>query len=165
MRKLPKTTPYKGVTRIDHPKKNMYGFYVRVGWNLQHRSKFFSDKTYGSREQAIEAALAWRTQTEEELGKPHTELQVVGSSRTPTGVIGVRLHYDKSTPYYEASWRDNEGRTLRTRYSIIKHGDQKAFELAVSARERGEQARLRKQSSDLNEQPNATPKKRRRYEI
>jgi hypothetical protein len=138
----PKTTKHKGITRIDHPAKRTFGYFVRVTWNKQRRSKFFSDSVYGDRLAALGAALEWRNEAERELGKPRTERQVIGVSRTSTGIVGVRRTVKDGREVYEATWREGN-RIKRTSYSIAKHGEKRALSLARRARERYERQRQR----------------------
>ena len=138
----PKTTKHKGITRIDHPAKRTFGYFVRVTWNKQRRSKFFSDSVYGDRLAALGAALDWRNEAERELGKPRTERQVIGVSRTTTGIVGVRRTVKDGREVYEATWREGN-RIRRTSYSIAKHGERRALSLARRAREKYEKARHR----------------------
>lgn len=143
----PKTTKHKGITRIDHPAKRTFGYFVRVTWNKQRRSKFFSDSVYGDRLAALSAALEWRDQAERELGKPRTERQVIGVSRTSTGIVGVRRTVKDGREVYEATWREGN-RIRRTSYSIAKHGEKRALSLARRARERYERQRQRSPVGD-----------------
>jgi hypothetical protein len=142
VRLRPKTTKHKGITRIDHPAKRTFGYFVRVTWNKQRRSKFFSDSVYGDRLAALGAALEWRNEAERELGKPRTERQVIGVSRTSTGIVGVRRTVKDGREVYEATWRDGN-RIRRTSYSIAKHGERRALALARRAREKYERPRQR----------------------
>lgn len=143
----PKTTKHKGITRIDHPAKRTFGYFVRVTWNKQRRSKFFSDSVYGDRLAALGAALEWRNLAERELGKPRTERQVIGVSRTSTGIVGVRRTVKDGREVYEATWREGN-RIRRTSYSIAKHGEKRALALARRARERYERQRQRTPAGD-----------------
>lgn len=137
------TTKHKNVTRVDHPRKNSFGYLVRIMWKGQRRGKFFSDQTYGDRLGALFAALEWRDATEKELGKPRTERQVLGTTSSPSGTRGVRRVRQGYTEYYEATWATTAGKQRRTRYSIHKHGERRALSLARKARERGERDRWR----------------------
>jgi hypothetical protein len=143
----PKTTKHKGITRIDHPAKRTFGYFVRVTWNKQRRSKFFSDSVYGDRLAALAAAIEWRNATERELGKPRTERQVIGVARTSTGIVGVRRTIKDGREVYEATWRDGN-RIRRTSYSIAKHGERRALALARRAREKYERQRQRTPAAD-----------------
>jgi hypothetical protein len=147
VRLRPKTTRHKGVTRIDHPAKRTFGYFVRVTWNKQRRSKFFSDSVHGDRLAALSAALEWRNEAERELGKPRTERQVIGVSRTSTGIVGVRRTVKDGREVYEATWREGN-RIRRTSYSIAKHGEKRAMALARRAREKYERQRQRTPAGD-----------------
>lgn len=136
----PKTTRYKGVTRIDHPAKRTFGYFVRVTWNKVTHSKFFSDKVYGDRLAALAAAVEWRDATEKAIGKPRSERQVIGAPRTSSGIVGVRRIVKEGREVYEATWREGN-RVRRTSYSIAKHGERKARALARQAREQRESVR------------------------
>src|SRR5689334_23353043 len=134
---------HKNLTRFDHPKKNTFGYFVRIQWKGEKYHKFFSDGVYGDRLGALAAALEWRDATERKLSKPHTDRQVIGfSSRNKSGVVGVRRLLKQGRDVYEATWMDAEGRVGRTSYSIARHGEKRAFRLAVRARQLHEKARL-----------------------
>jgi AP2 domain len=142
-----KTTKYKNITRIDYAAKRTYGYNVRVAWKGEKHGKFFSDRTFGDRLAALDAAVAWRDKTEKAIGKPRSEHQIVGwHSRNNTGVVGVRRRTRGNVEVYEATWivRDEAGNRKRrtTMYSIARHGEKKAFKLALKARQLGERSRL-----------------------
>ena len=137
-----RTTKHKNVTRVDQPSKNTHGFNVRIQWKGQLHTKFFSDNVCGDRLSALHDAIQWRDATEKSIGKPHTTRQVIGlSSRNKTGVIGVRRRKRGNTEVYEATWITDEGKVGRTTYSIARHGERKAFKLAVKARTEHESKR------------------------
>lgn len=138
----PKTTRYKNITRIDHPPKRTHGFFVRVRWKGQNRSRFFSDKKHGDRLSALGAAIEWRDATEQELGKPRTERLVIGQPRSSnTGVVGVRRRTEGHTEYMEATWVNEQGTLSRTRFSVARYGVKGALRRAQKAREQNERAR------------------------
>ncbi len=135
------TTKYKNITRVDHAPKNTYGYLVRIMWQDQRRAKFFSDRTYGDRLGALTAAIEWRNATEKELGKPRTERQVVGIFYSSNEEPGIRRLRKGNTEHYQATWATAAGKQRRAQYSIAKHGEKRALQLARKARERGERAR------------------------
>jgi hypothetical protein len=132
---------HKNVTRIDHPTKRTHGYFVRIQWKGERRAKFFSDGVHGDRLAALDAALEWRNKTEAELGKPRTERQVVGKTRSTSGVTGVRRRREGHTEYYEATWVTTVGKQGRTRFSIAKYGEKRALALARKARLQHERER------------------------
>jgi hypothetical protein len=142
----PKTTRHKNITRIDHPAKRTFGYNVRVAWKGLKYGKFFSDRVHGDRLGALAAAIEWRDAKEKEVGKPRSEHQVVGfHSRNNTGVVGVRRRTRGGVEVFEATWmtRTEEGKRKRrtTCFSIARHGEKKAFKLALRARKNGERLR------------------------
>jgi hypothetical protein len=137
MRRENRTVKHKNLTRIDHPYKNTHGYFVRIMWKGEKRSKFFSDSVHGDRLGALFAALEWRDRTEKELGKPRTERQVLGTTYSASGIPGIRRIRENHTEYYVATWTTSTGKMRRTRYSINRHGERGALALAKKARANG----------------------------
>lgn len=142
-----RTVKHKNITRVDHAKSRTHGYNVRIQWQDQRRSKFFADGKYGDRLGALTAALEWRNATEQELGKPRTERQVVGIFYSSSEELGIRRVREGNTEYYQATWATYAGKQRRTKFSITKHGEQRALQLARQAREQGELERLRTPAS------------------
>lgn len=136
-----RTAEYKNITRCDYAYKGMIGYMVRVVWQGRRYQKFFSDKKYGGQDTALEAALAWRNATEQQLGKPRSEQFVSGRPGSNTGVLGVTRVMRSGHPVLEVTWVEN-GRQRRTSISIDKHGEHKALAMAKAIREQGERRRL-----------------------
>jgi len=131
---------HKDVARIDQESKRTHGWYVRVRFKGKTHSKFFSDGKYGGRYSSLLAALAWRDETEQRLGKIRTDKHIVTVSNTSTGVVGVRLN--EKLNRYEVSWVSPEGKQGKTSVSIRKHGKERAFEIACQIRQEKEAERL-----------------------
>lgn len=136
---------YKGICRIDQPSKNTYGWYVRVSFNGDTRSKFFSDQRYeGDRAKALEEAVKYRNRAERELGKPRTDRLVTAyNSRSALGIPGVtrRTKVERKAGgeqtvrnYYEVSWSPWPGKLRRTFVSIDELGEKQALLRACSLR-------------------------------
>ncbi len=135
---------HKGISRIDSPQKKMHGWYVRVRYNKQTKSKFVTDRQHGGREEALEAAVECRDEMERELGKPRTDWVVVGSNpRNRVGVAGVRRAVKKykgkdgrvyENEVYEVSWNAGREQRGRTSVSIRKYGELRAFRMACAIR-------------------------------
>src|SRR5689334_16386297 len=118
-----RSVKHKNITRVDHDASRTHGYNVRIQWQGERRSKFFSDRTYGDRLAALFAAIDWRNATEKELGKPRTERQVLGIVYSSSGIPGVRRVREGHTDYYEATWGTTAGKQARTKYSIARHGE------------------------------------------
>lgn len=135
---------HKGISRIDQAKRNTHGWYVRVFFNGQKRSKFFSDAAHGGREKALENAVLHRNQVEAELGRPRTDRLVIARNpRNRTGVLGVQRKTkvvktetgEKVTRnVYEVTWCPEPGRMSRAWVSIDEYGEQAAFRRACAIR-------------------------------
>lgn len=73
MSKKVQSNPVKGISRYDSDEKRMHGWQARVQWDGDFAYKRFSDGVYGGSDEALEAAIEWRDEKEQELGKPRTE--------------------------------------------------------------------------------------------
>lgn len=125
----PRTSRYRNITRFDYG--NTHGYFVRLSWKHERRSKFFSDGKHGDRLAALAAAIAWRDRTAEELGKP------IG--KAPRKDIGIHRRVKDGRDVFEATWYE-DGRHRRTSFSVRKHGVKQARALAIEARARALEA-------------------------
>ncbi|MDF1577295.1 MAG: AP2/ERF family transcription factor [Desulfurivibrionaceae bacterium] len=131
---------HKDIARIDQESKRTYGWYVRVRFHGKTHSKFFSDKKSGGRDLSLLAAIAWRNETEKQLGKPRTDRHMVTKTKVATGVVGVRLN--EKLGRYEVSWVDRKGKQGKTSVALSRHGKEGAFKRACEIRARKEAERL-----------------------
>lgn len=135
---------HKGISRIDQPSRNTFGWYVRLMFNGATRCKFFSDKASGSKQKALEAAIRYRNQSEKELGRPRTDRQVSPRSvRNKSGVTGVNIRRQVVktakgeqviNKYYVVNWSPWPGKTCRKMVSIEKYGEKGALLKACQIR-------------------------------
>jgi hypothetical protein len=138
---------YKGVSRIDQPKKNTHGWYVRVSYNGQLHSKFFSDFKYDGKEKSLQEAISYRNKLETELGKPRTDrVVVVKHPRNKTGMLGVQRTVRKQKKgnkvyywsVYVITYQPEPGVVKSTSVSINKYGEKEAFLRACAIRKQKE---------------------------
>ena len=129
---------HKDIARIDQESKSTHGWYVRVRWIGETKSKFFSDKKHGGKLIALSKAIVWRNDTESAFGKPRTNKHIVTVSCTHTGVVGVRLN--DMLHRYEVSWVNPNGSQGKTSVSIDRHGKKEAFNIACGIRKEKEEA-------------------------
>lgn len=108
--------------------------------------KFYSDKKFGGKRAALEAAKEFRDALENSSRKfTVRELAQRPSVRNKSGVVGVRLHeqvdirgeYEYHYWYWIAQWTDRKGRRRTKSFSVHTHGDEEAFRLATEARRKG----------------------------
>jgi hypothetical protein len=134
----------KSISRIDQPEKRTHGWYVRVRFAGQEVSKFFSDKLHGGKKKSLDAALAYRNETEKEFGKPRTDRPVVARQpRRKNDIVGVRYAVKRAStaagdtsesPVYEVTWSPRPNVVQRTSVSIKKWGKKEAFRRACEIR-------------------------------
>ncbi|HEX7893646.1 MAG TPA: AP2/ERF family transcription factor [Terriglobales bacterium] len=102
-------------------------------------AKIFSVSVYGSKAAALRQAQAWRDEIVRQH-PPATRQQFAATSRrnNTSGYTGVKLLKNREgTPrYWEASTRLGPGNTVRKFFSIKRHGDAHAKELAIAERQR-----------------------------
>jgi hypothetical protein len=121
-----RTSRYRNITRFDYG--NTHGYFVRLSWQHDKRSKFFSDGKYGDRLAALAAAIAWRDQTAGEMGKPNANAPARKD-------LGIHRRTKDGRDVFEATWYE-DGRHRRTSFSVRKHGAKQARQLAIEARAR-----------------------------
>lgn len=100
-------------------------------------SKRFYEPMYGGSKKARQAAIAWRDQM---LAQTPAMTVVQFSqkvrSNNTSGVPGVTFHQTPRQP--EGIWQAGltlaNGKRLRKSFSVLLHGHQQAFDLAVAAR-------------------------------
>ncbi len=138
---------HKSISRIDIPKKKTHGWYVRVWFKGKMHSKFFSDTGHDTSTEALAAAVEYRDELEEQIGKPRTDRVVVTHSpRNRTGVMGVRRMFKRTGAFmpatsaprysevYEVTWQYAPNKVRNTSFSIDKYGEVEAFRLACELR-------------------------------
>ena len=134
-------TRNKGISRIDSG--STHGWFVRGYKNGKTHSKLFSDRKCGGKGKAQNLARQYRDELYERLeaipNKPRGRRIVYRDSRNTTGVLGVCRTSKRGTngnvnDCYSVSWRPEPGVQKCTSFSIRKHGEKKAFELAVAHR-------------------------------
>lgn len=139
----PSKTP--GISRIDNSKHWTHGFFVRVLWQGRTHSAFFADKKHGGREQALAVAQEFRLILRKKLGVPDQGLrqrlaESVGR-RGKSGIRGVQRVIDRRVKpwrkYWLAKWSPELGVVKKKKFSIRKHGEEEARELAIRARRAG----------------------------
>lgn len=133
----------KGISRIDSG--STHGWFVRGYRNGKTYSKLFSDKKWGGKRKAQEAAKEYRNDLLNDLqdipSKPRGRRIVFRDSRNTTGVLGVCRTSKKSAngtvnECYSVSWRPEPGIQKCTSFSIKKYGEKKAFNMAVAHRKK-----------------------------
>lgn len=140
-------TEEKGICRIIA--KGWRGYQVRVYFKGNMHTKSFSDTKYGGQEEARQAAIAYRNDYEQQIGKPRANRRIVTKPKAGNEIPGVSVQtkrYQKRngevTEYREAvAFYVQDGKVHKRRFSELRHGSlEKALELARQFRMEGERA-------------------------
>lgn len=135
-----------GICRIDQPEKYNHGFFVRLARRGKTHSAFFADKKHGGREPALAAAQAHYAKLRKKLGMPRQQSRRLWAEtvrrRGKSGIIGVRrivlrVPGQRLRKYWLAAWSPELGVVRKQQFSIRKHGEEKAKQLALRARRAG----------------------------
>ena len=128
--------PDYGISRLDQESAGTHGWQVRLQKKGVRYGRFFSDSAWGGREESLQIARQYRDRILGHSRRIHSGREASNrshkapASRNRSGVVGVTRIIQKSAKgveyrYWQASW---------TRYSVLKYGEQTAFELACIAR-------------------------------
>ena len=122
----------KNVFRIDieptdenpdrHP---THGWQVRIKRQKEQHTKYFSDKRFGGREEALEKAVEYRDELLEELPEPMDPVKRSAEARSKTGVIGLNFCWKDDgsgtpKPYVQLSWLEDDDTRRSAAYSVRK---------------------------------------------
>ncbi len=117
-------------------RSSTHGWQVRVSHNGERKTKFFADRKYGGREAALALAVERRDELLAERPAASGSVERRAQKRSTSGVAGVRLAFKGGTPYIEANWVGEEGRSV-TSYSVERWGLRKAVWRACRSRAAG----------------------------
>jgi hypothetical protein len=139
----PSKTP--GISRIDQPSHRTHGFFLRAARQGKIFSGFFSDKAYGGRAQALAAAQEHRVKLLKIVGLPFQKSRRLNAEivrrRGRSGIYGVRRVINRQIrPWrksWVAAWSPQPGVVRKKQFSIRKHGEERAKQLALRARRAG----------------------------
>ncbi|MEO0558760.1 MAG: hypothetical protein AAF170_11325 [Bacteroidota bacterium] len=131
----------KGVIRIDS--ESTHGWQVRVYRHGKTYSRLFSDRKHGGREEAFQAAFAYRSELEEEVAQlpdqPPRRRLIRRNRNNTSGVVGISRTYKQDRrgirhEVYAVSWNPEPGVARGTSFSIKRYGEDTAFRMACKLR-------------------------------
>ena len=131
----------KGIIRIDSD--STHGWQVRVYRHGKTYSRLFSDRKHGAREDAFQAAAAYRESLKEEVAAlppvPSQRRLIRANRNNTTGVVGISRTYKRDRrgirhEVYAVSWNPQPGIARGTSFSIKRYGEDTAFGLACKLR-------------------------------
>lgn len=131
-----------GIGRIDQSEGSTHGWQVRIQRRGVKYAKYFADRRHGGSRSSYEAALTWRDRLLESFANEESVRICRRSVRNSSGVVGVcrvAVKAANGCTYYfwQATWSPEAGVRRCVKFSIQRHGEQRAFELAVHARSQG----------------------------
>ncbi|HLR26133.1 MAG TPA: hypothetical protein VK112_09725 [Fodinibius sp.] len=116
------------------------GWRVQMVINGEQTSKLFSDRVIGSKQEALDAALAYRERLWEKRGEPEFAHESYekrfyypdGMGENSTGVVGVyrtleKMKSGRRYPYYTTTIHVQKGQALTRARSVRRHGERAAF--------------------------------------
>lgn len=137
------TAPMRYIQRID---RNHHAWKVTLRRKKRETHRYFSDQAYGGTPQALVAAMAWRDKMAAKLSgvdyavwrrervRPKNTPSAVGIRRG-SAVQRTRSGGSYDWPYWQAHWTCADGTRGTRTFGVKKHGEERARELALAARE------------------------------
>jgi hypothetical protein len=110
----------------EHPDRHpTHGWQVRIKRQKKQHTKYFSDKRFGGREEALEKAVEYRDELLEELPEPMDPVEQSARARSKTGVVGLNFCWKDDgsgtlKPYVQLSWLEDDGTRRSAAYSVNK---------------------------------------------
>ncbi len=140
----------KGLTRVDHDGKKMYGWLVRAYGGGQTFSKYFSDRRYGGKVQSRKMAVMHLKKMSMEINERFADyvprqnqpLYRKKPGRTnKTGVVGIHrcetVNHGKSVTYWAATWNeDGKPKDKKFYFGNGTRDEEEAKKLAIEWRAR-----------------------------
>jgi hypothetical protein len=133
------------IHRIDNPNNRTFAWLVRVQRNNLAVTKMFTDAVYGSKQDAMQAAIDFRDEILSEANPFEHQLwrRTILRRNNTSGIPGVSRHDQIANPntgrrrvFWLASWVNEDGFTRQRKFSVLMHGELGAKRLAVAERER-----------------------------
>ena len=133
------------ISRIDQPEKHNHGYYIRVTCNHHTQAKFFADKATGGKRTALRAAKEYEAELVKQAQAHRKNKKPTVSARNRSGIVGVARSVwnerGKPVAYWQAGWVGSKGERKSRKYSVNKHGEERARRLAIKARREGRKER------------------------
>jgi hypothetical protein len=137
------------IRRVDHEASCTHCWRVTVQRRTHIHRRDFGDGPHGGRAQALDAAQAYRDhliKTYPPLAMP--EYCAILKKNNRSGISGLirvdRVERNKGRQqrklYWEAQWPIGHGRAQHKKFSILKYGEEGAYQRALAARDAALQA-------------------------
>ena len=139
---MKETTDTFAITRMDRADSSTFGWQVRLQRHGTRYAKYFADRGYGGPEMSLQGAKKWRDDLLEKFSEDERARVCSRSSRNSSGVVGVSKvtiggAHGVAYHFWQATWSPGPGQRKSIRFSVKRHGEKEAFNLAVQARRNG----------------------------
>ena len=139
---MPQRAKNYAILRIDLSSQGTHGWQVRLQRRGKKYAKFFSDRKCNSASQGLREARKWRDELIAEITREEQARICRSSKRNSSGVVGVskiKVIAANGAVYefWQANWSPDPGVRKTVKFSVRRHGDKIAFQLAVEARNQG----------------------------
>jgi len=143
---MPRRDPRRNISRVEAVSSSgtpWSGWMVRVQRRGRYVSRFFNDARHEGKMDALRAAKQFRDAAEErDAHWSVTERAENPPQNNVSGTVGVRRVRQRFVRdgsesrywFWVAQWTDGHGRRKTRAFSVNKHGEDEAYELAVAAR-------------------------------
>ncbi len=141
-KKRPRKSKYKGISRIDQPDKHNHGWFIRVTRNGKTYSMFCADKKHGGKTKALaEAKKCHKLLLEKYPRMSRKDFAQIQRRPNKSGIVGVtrltKVVRGKEYHFWQATWSPSRGDIHKKAFSIHRHGEEKAKQLAIQTRKKG----------------------------
>ena len=133
-----------GINRLDQLSVGTHGWQVRIQRKGVRYGRFFSDSAWGGTREAFEKAVQYRekilshSRRLREGNTASARSRAIPDQRNRSGAVGVTRILQRTNGveyrFWQASWTSPDGSREIIRFSVLKFGNSKAFELACEAR-------------------------------
>ena len=131
-----------GVTRVEIPSKQTFGWMMRIMRQNKKLLEWFPDKKHGGKEKARVAAAKRYEELAAELPHADTSHKNQLTKRNTSGKVGVHVKESfgrkgNETPYYayNAFWTNASGEKVQITFAWLRYGDSIAWKMACYARD------------------------------
>ncbi len=139
---MAQATKPTGVTRVEIPGKQTFGWMMRIMREGQRHLEWFADKAHGGKEQARKAAARRYQELDAQLPQGRTSHKNQLTKRNKSGKPGVHMKESfgrkgNETPYYayNAFWSTEGGGKAQISFAWLAYGDGTAWDMACFARD------------------------------
>ncbi len=140
---MKKPAASRRIRRIDNDSNGTHAWGVCVQRHHAISTKMFSDGVWGGKRAALAAARAWLAQQMQADAEYEHQLWRRNGLRTNnrSGVVGVARHERKppstGAAFWLASWVDENGKSRKRKFSVLRWGERGAQRMAIDERDEG----------------------------